>query len=363
MIEPAHAAVAPVFTVDGELVRELARDCIRLEVCEGLGGLRTMQAWFLAAGRDAPGPPAPMLHLDGDTIDLGRSVRVSLGTDGVQRHVFEGVVSAVEAHFPDGGPALVTVLAEDALMRLRMTRRMRTYTRVTDAAIAAQLADAHGLDADAAADGPTYDVVQQLNQSDLAFLRERARLVQAELWCTGRTLHFRTRAKREATSLTLVHGGDLLSVRLCADLAAQRDTVVVTGFDAATQQAIDERAGPEVIDAEVGGRRSRTGPRLVGTALGASTSFRVREAALTADEARAWARAEMARRGRRFVTVTGTTRGSPDMVVGSRLRLELVGTPFLGAGYYVTHITHTFDHVAGFRTCFEAERPLLNEVL
>ena len=40
-------------------------------------------------------------------------------------------------------------------------------------------------------DGPRYDVVQQLNQSDLAFLRERARLVQAELWCDGRTLHLK----------------------------------------------------------------------------------------------------------------------------------------------------------------------------
>jgi phage protein D len=361
MTEPVIAAVAPVFTVGGQLSGELARDCVRLEVCEGVEGLRTMEAWFLAVGRDASGPPQPMLHLDGDTVDLGREVRVSLGPDGVQRHVFEGVVSAVEAHFGDGEPPLVVVLAEDALMRLRMTRRMRSYTNVTDARIASQIAGLHGLDDDTAADGPSYAVVQQLNQSDLAFLRERARLVQAELWCTGRTLHFRTRAKREATTMALVHGGDLLSARFCADLSAQRSTVVVTGYDASKQRPIDERAGPEVIDAEISG--GRTGPRLVETALGASTSFRVREAALTSGEAGAWARAEMARRGRRFVTVTGTTRGSPDMVVGTRLRLELVGAPFEGAGYYVTHVTHSFDQVHGFRTRFEAERATLNEVV
>ena len=359
MIEPAYAAVAPVFSVEGELARDLARDCVRLEVCEGVEGLRTMQAWFMATGREASGPPGPLLHLDGRTIDLGRAIKVSLGPDGIQRHVFDGVISAVELSFR-GTQAVLVVLAEDQLMRLRMTRRMRSYTNTTDAGIARTLADAHGLDADAAARGPTYDVVQQLNQSDLAFLRERARLVQAELWCDGRTLYFRTRDKREGTAITLVQGNHLLSVRLRADLAAQRGTVVVTGYDATRQRTIDRRAGPEAIEAEATG--GRNGPRLVTTALGGSTSLRVREVALTTDEADAWARAEMLRRARRFVTVEGTTRGSPDMVVGSRVRLELVGAPFEGPGYYVTHVEHTFDAVNGLRTRFEAERPTLNEV-
>ena len=101
-------------------------------------------------------------------------------------------------------------------MRLRMTRRMRTYTEVTDADIAQPIADEHGLQADVDVDGPRYDVVQQLNQSDLAFLRERARLVQAELWCTGRTLHFSSRPRRRGTELTLVRGNELLSVAAAA---------------------------------------------------------------------------------------------------------------------------------------------------
>ncbi|MGH3823172.1 MAG: phage late control D family protein [Pseudonocardiaceae bacterium] len=360
MTEPAFAAAAPVFTVGGQPARDLARDCIRLEVTEGVEGLRTMQAHFLATAGDATGPPQRLLHLDGDDVDFGRPLRVSLGPDGVQRFVFDGTVSAIEAVFGDGQPPLVVVLAEDALMRLRMTRRMRTYTEVTDADLAAEIAGEHGLEADVDVDGPRYDIVQQLNQSDLAFLRERARLVQAELWCTGRTLHFRTRPQREGTRLTLVQGNHLLSVRLCADLSHQRSTVVVTGYDAQGEQPIDEQAGADVVDAEITG--GRTGPRLVERALGTSTTYRVREAALTSAEAAAWARAEMLRRGRRFVTVVGMTRGSPDMVVGSRLRLELVGAPFDGEGYYVTRVSHTFDNVQGFRTRFEAERASINEV-
>jgi phage protein D len=209
-------------------------------------------------------------------------------------------------------------------------------------------------------DGPRYDVVQQLNQSDLAFLRERSRLVQAELWVEGRTLHLASRTRRSGTELTLVQGNQLLSVRLCADLAHQRSEVVVTGYDASAADVIDERAQAEVIDAEVS--RGRTGPRVVELALGASTTLRVREAALTGAEARAWARAEMLRRARRFVSVVGTTRGSPDMVVGSRLTLQQVGAPFEGSGYYVTRLRHTVDLARGLRTYFEAERATVNEV-
>ncbi|MGR6320732.1 contractile injection system protein, VgrG/Pvc8 family [Micromonospora soli] len=360
MTEAPLTVVSPVFTVDGQLMRELARDCFRLDVCEGVEGLRKLQACFLATGAGALGPPGDLLHLDGGTIDLGKSLRVAIGAQHEQRFVFDGKVSAIELTLGDADPPYVTVFAEDALMGLRMTRRMRTYRDKTDAEVAAELAREHGLQADTDADGPRYDVVQQFNQSDLAFLRERARLVQAEIWCTERTLHFRTRSQRTGSEVTLVRGGDLIEARLTADLSAQRSAVVVTGYDADRREVINEKAGPDALDAEVTG--GRLGARLVERALGASTTLRVREAALTSAEASAWARAEMLRRGRKFVTVNGTTNGTPDLMVGSRLTLQRSGAPFDGSGYYVTRVRHTFDLRRGFRTCFDAERATLNEV-
>jgi uncharacterized protein len=359
MTETPVATVSPVFLVEEELVRDLARDCVGLEISEGLTGLRTLDARFLAAGAGATGPPGPLLHVDGGTVDLGRRLRVAIGPLDTQRYVFDGNVSGIELILDDGAPPVAGVLAEDVLMRLRMTRRMRTWSDKTDAEIASAIAREHGLQADTDADGPRLDVVQQLNQSDLAFLRERARLIQAEIWCTGRTLHFRSRGVREGTAVTLVKGSELLNVRLRADLAHQRSEVTVTGYDATSGRTIDERAGPDVVESEASGGRS--GARLVTSALGASATLRVREAALTSGEAKAWAKAEMLRRGRSFVTATGTTKGTPDLVVGSRLRMEQVGEPFEGGGYYVTKVCHSFNLRRGFRTTFEAERPTLNE--
>ena len=360
MTEPTYASAGPVFSVDGERLPSLARDCVRLDIDEGVEGLRTLRLHVFATGGGATGPPDRMIYLDGGTLDFGKQLTVSLGPDGGQRTVFDGTISAIEAVF-DGrrGPEVV-ISAEDALMRLRMTRRMRTYTDVTDADLASAIAGEHGLQAEVDVDGPRYDVVHQLNQSDLAFLRERARLVRAELWADGRTLHMASRPRRAGTELTLVQSNDLESVRLCADLAHQRSDVVVTGYDAATAEVIDERAQADAIDAEI--TSGRTGPRIVQQALGAAATLRVREGALTDEEARAWAGAEMLRRARRFVTVIGTTRGTPDLVVGSRLTLQQVGAPFEGAGYYVTRVRHTVDLVRGLRTCFEAERATVNEV-
>jgi len=201
--------------------------------------------------------------------------------------------------------------------------------------------------------------VQQWNQSDLAFLRARARLIQAEVWLTGETLHFATRGNRNGTTITLIQGDELLEVRIRADLAHQRTAVRVSGYDARDRDRIEEEAGGDVVQAEISS--GRTGPQVLERAFGARVSRVVRDAPLVAAEARAWARAELRRRARAFVTVTGTTNGTPDMVVGSVLTLDRVGKPFNGGGYYVTRVCHAYDLTDGFRTHFDAERATVSE--
>jgi phage protein D len=350
-------STAPVFKLDGSVEGSLGRDLLRLEIEHSLEGLKTLSAHFIAVGPGS-GESEQLLHLDGSDLDFGKRLEVSIGPPGDERIVFQGLISAIEADFDEGRAARAVVFAEDALMKLRMTRRMKTYEQMSDADIAAQIAGEHGLSPDTAADGPSYDVVQQWNQSDLAFLRERARLVQAELWVDDQTLCFKTRPNRSETTLTLTRGRQLLSARVRADLAHQRSTVKVSGFDASQRAQIEQEAGGDAIQAEASG--GRTGPSVLEQALGERVSHRVREAPLVDAEATAWAQADMLRRSRAFVTVTGTTNGSADMVVGSKLTLEDVAPPFEGGDYYVTRICHTYDLDSGHRTHFEAERPTVS---
>lgn len=348
----------PVFKVDGQVKGQLAKDLSRLEIEEATDGLKTLKMSLIAIGTQANAPVQGQLYLDGQILDFGKEMEVSIGSADAARIVFKGKISALEAAFSSDREPHVTAYAEDVLMNLRMTRRMKTWKNQSDADIANAIAAEHGISADTAAPGPTYDVVQQWNQSDLAFLRERARLIQAEVWIENDRLCFKTRPNRHGTAIRLVQGGDLLDIKLRADLAHQRSKVKASGFDASQREAITEEAGPDAIQAEIQGGVS--GPQLLQRAFGGRESFRVREVPLLAEEAQAYAKAEMLRRCRSFVTAIGTTSGTADMVVGSNLNLDLVGKPFEGEGYYAVRVCHTWDRKDGFRTHFEAHRATLN---
>ena len=358
MTEALLVSTAPVFKVDGQTHGEMARDLIRLEVEESTEGQKTLTARLMAVGPKPGQGTEDLLYIDG-TLDFGKPLEVSLGATAEARTIFKGKISALEISFHEGSPPEVMVFAEDQLMDLRMTRHSKTYKNKSDADIASDIASQHGLQADVAADGPTYKVVQQFNTSDLAFLRERGSLVQAEVWLDENKLCFKTRGNRSGTAITLVQGNHLIDVQARADLAHLRTKVKVSGYDAGARDKIEEEAGSDAVNAEVSG--GKTGVSILQQAFGDRVSFRVRGAPLESAHASAWSKAEMLRRARGFVTVAGVTRGTPDMVVGSKLALQNLGKPFEGDGYYVTRVLHAYDSVDGHRTRFSAERATIQE--
>ena len=111
------------------VVAELARDVVRLEVEESTEGLRTLRGQFLAAGPGATGPRSQLLHLDGGDLDFGKALEVALGPPGTSGSSSRASSRRSRRGSRTAQPPSVTAYAEDALMRLRMTRRMRTYQR------------------------------------------------------------------------------------------------------------------------------------------------------------------------------------------------------------------------------------------
>jgi uncharacterized protein len=353
MTDVLSTVTAPLFRVDGETSGALARDILDLSVVHSTMGLATLEATFQASGPGGDNSDR-LAYLDGVVVDFGKEIQVSLGANGHEAIVFTGTVSAIEARFADHLTPRVVVFAEDALGKLRLTRRTRTYEKCSDAHVARQLADEHGLTADCTAEGPTYDRVQQWQQSDLAFLRDRARLIQAEIWVDDDGLHFVSRGQRNGTDVELDGLHDIISADLRADLAHQRTSVVVSGYDAQSREVINEEVGSEVVQAEVS--TGRTGPDIMRAALGEHAATRARDVPLTAEEAYAWGKAEMLRRARQFVTARVVTNGNPDLMVGSKVTLDGVGKPFDGDGYYCTRVVHTYDLDKAHRTHADLER-------
>lgn len=359
MTDELFTTSSPVFTIDGEDVGELARDIVHLHIDHNVDGLKRLRARFVALGPASRSEHGTLLYLDGQQVDFGKTIKVSIGPPSQQRFVFDGLISAMEIQYDEGEEPEFCLYAEDKLMHMRMTRRARTYTDMSDADIATELANEHGLVPNVDVEGPTYDLIQQANMSDLAFLRERARLLQAEIWVEGDDFYMQTRDRREATSVTLTRGTDLISVKACADLAHQRTSVRVCSYDANAREVIDEVAEEDALDSEI--TNGKSGVAILKTAMGDFASHRVREVPVESQEAADWARAELLRRGRSFVTVNSVTHGTPDLMVGSLITLEQMGTPFDGEGYYATQVEHTYDLSSGHRPGFEATRATVSE--
>jgi len=354
MNAPLHYSARPRVDLDGSAADDLVRDLVRMDVRADALGLRRLRLELAALGPRAGADNEALLWLDGQRLRLGSELRIAAGPLETGRVVFEGRISRIEAQFCQGELPIAVCEAEDALWPLRMSRRFKTWKQMGLADIAQQLASEHGLSAQVDAESPTWDVVQQWNESDLALLRQLAARVGAELWVEGTTLHLATRAQRGGTPLTLVQGNELIALAIDCDLAAQRSEVLVSGYDAQGEEAIGESAGNGDLGGLAAGGTS--GPQALEQAFKAFKTQRPLDVPLHGAEATARAKAEMKRRAQRFVRARGLATGTAQMDVGSPLRLERVGALFEGEGYVVCELHHQFDMQHGFRTAFVAER-------
>lgn len=294
------------------------------------------------------------LYSDRKVLDFGKPVSLRVGAGDKEDDVFSGRITALEGLFPADRAPEITVLAEDRFQDLRMTRRTRTFEDIDAAGVLQQVASDHGLTPDVDVTGPTHPVVAQVNQSDLAFVRDLARRSGAEVWVEGSTLHAAPRSRRSGAAAELTLGRELKEVAVTADLAGQRTAVSVSGWDVSGKEAIDFEATDSVIGSELDGATS--GASILGQTLGERRERLVHKVPVTTSEAQAAAESAMRESARKFMSCRGVAEGDARIRVGSVVDLGGLGDAFNGR-YHVVEVKHTFDVTRGFVTTFEAERP------
>ena len=343
-VKPAR----PTITVGGQDKDLLGQGLLGMVVHETVSGLYRCEAvfgnWGTVAGQTG------FLYFDRRLLDFGKAFAIKLGSDTL----FDGRITGLEAHFPEGRPPELAVLAEDRFQDLRMTRRTRTFADVSDADVMQTVAGDHGLSPSISVSGPTHKVLAQVNQSDLAFLRERARAIDAELWMSGQTLNVKPRSGRSGAALPLAFGRELREFSALSDLAGQRTSVNVSGWDVSSKSALTHESAESVVSGEVGGDVS--GVSILKSALGDRKEALVHGVPINGQEAQARADAYFKAMARRFVTGRGIAETDGRLRVGAAAQLEGLGPLFSGK-YYVAEVRHVFDGAQGLRTEFMAERP------
>ncbi len=351
-VAPGLYPARPALLLDGQEQPGLSDGLQELLVEESSAGLSRCEATFANWG--PKGGAAGFLYFDRKLIDFGKALTITIGGGQAEGQIFEGRVMGIEGRFLRSRPPEVLVLAEDRLQDLRMTRRTRTFENLTDADLFQQVASQHGLQADVDVTGPTHRVLAQINQSDLAFLRERARAVDAELWVDGKTLKVKSRNRRQTGDVTLTYGQGLLEFSVRADLAGQVSSFTASGWDVSSKQPITHRASDSALSSELNGDSG--GSALLNQVIGQRQQQVVHDLPCTTQEAQALAEGNYRRTARRFVAGTGVAEGDARLRVGAKLQLRGLGTLFDGS-YYINRARHVFDAMNGYRTYFAVERP------
>jgi phage protein D len=307
-------------------------------------------AWFALELSNWDADRLQVSWSDGTLFALGAAVEIRLGSVGDLHPVLQGEVTSLEPVFSAANPPLLTVGGYGYAHRLTRMRRSRSFTTMTDSAIAAQVARDAGLRAEVTDSRVRLGYVAQANQTDWAFLRERAARIGYEVVVRDKVLQFRPPATTAHPQATLGIGREVTEFRPRLTAVGQVGEVTVRGWDVVTKQAVVGRRTAATV-APMGATRS--GAKTADAAFGTSILTHV-------DLRPGKAEADMIAAGNLAVGALGHVRatvecgGRPALRVGGVVQIEDAGVRFSGP-YYVTGVTHTLD-AEGYRTSLTVER-------
>lgn len=283
-----------------------------------------------------------LVWVDDDVFAPGTAVEVEAGYAGQPAPLFHGEIVSLDLEMSADARAVLTITAYDVLHRLGRGRRSAPYMKKTYADIVRDIArESYNLEVDAEDDAaldPARAIVHQENESDLSFVLGLARQIGFELFADASKIVFRKSRLGDPPELTLDLARDL--IRFSAHLAAasQLGGVDVIALHTDSKERIQaSEDNPDTADDAF--------------RAGATREVIVEDALTTQDQAKARAKAELARIRGGYLHATATALGRPDLAAGMMIRIDNLGARFSGA-YYVTSVTHSLAATGGLRTSF-----------
>ncbi len=298
--------------------------------------------------------------------DFAHELSVQAGTQPGAPLLFRGHLTRFTTRYNESAPPVNSMLAEDRLRRLRMTRRSQSFAEQNDGQIITSIAQQHNLQTttNLYSIPLIYPLVNQSDQSDLDFIHERAQKLEAEFWVAADNTTLVLQARRAwgtQPALTLHYGAQLTRFEVTADLTDQRTAVQVTGWDEQSKEVIHASAGALSATTEL--NQGLSGSALLSQVMGDRPLPVVDSVPLNTAEATQTANSQFDIRARRFIHGKGwITGGEPHLCIGRVVALEGLGGWFSG-NYYVTAVRHSFDPQTGYQTLFEVERADLGQKL
>ncbi len=283
----------------------------------------------------------PQLALiNGKDLACGTAIDVELGFHTRLKNVFHGEVVAHEPLFLRDAPPALRVVCLETLHRLALSPATRALNDVDDRQIAAQIAQEHGLSAEAP-EG-TREHVLQANVTDAAFLRRIAAKSGNAVRIDGKKLIIGPPRAGQEVAIGPGEGLRNLKVRISSN--SQVGEVTVHGWDPKAKREITASAKPQGATQQ--GAKDHGGKAILSLAGAAKPPDTA--------TAEAMAKARLRKTAEGFIRAEGDAIGNPDIVPGTVLRFDDLGAGLDGQ-YRVEHAAHVFDR-HGYRVTFRAVR-------
>lgn len=285
--------------------------------------------------------------LDEGPFDLTKEVEIQAAKAGGEKvPLIKGEITALEPIFGEGMIAELVVRGYDKSHRLFREIKSKAYLNKKDSDLANEIAKAVNLEAQVDTTATVYDHIYQHNQSDMAFLMQRAWRIGYECFVTEGKLYFR-KPPAGGDSATLTWGDDLLSFRLRMTLAEQVKEVFVKGWDVSKKEAIVGQASEGKLYPKIG--ESKDGAAWANT-FGTGKLVIVDQPVGSQAEANVLAAARLDEISGAFVEAEGEAFRRPVVQAGKMVKLEKLGKRLSGT-YLVTRATHLYTP-EGLKTVF-----------
>lgn len=340
-----RAGVKPKVEIDGSPLAANLEPLLELAVVDEHVHRPDM---FMLSFRDVGHDIAQQAHLQ-----IGAKVKISAPspTGGGSELLIDGEITALEADIDATGTRAIA-RGYDGSHRLHRGRVTQTYQNVKDSDIAQTIASRAGLRPGTIDDSQvTHEHVSQVNESDWAFLNQRADEIGFEVAVTEGKLHFRKPKPSDqgpgsgnndsSNPLQLVWNQDLLEFRPRVSSSEQVNDVKVRGWDPKAKQAVigSAPAGTDSIDLPAT-------PSALAGKFGGHTYSEVDIPLTSQREVDATAKAVADQIGSAVAEAEGVARGNPKLKAGTPVSVASVAADFIGK-YTLTHTRHVFDAHAG----------------
>ncbi|HEU4323607.1 MAG TPA: VgrG-related protein [Roseiflexaceae bacterium] len=295
--------------------------------------------------------------IDSTTFTIGDDVTIAASDhSGTVKPIMNGEITALEPVLSQRSQMLL-VRGYDRSHRLQRGHRTRTFLKQGDADIVGQIARETGLRAEAEGGSERYDYVIQDNQTDLAFLRERAARIGYQVGVEQKTLRFRRAAQQPEQSATLAWGQTLLEFQLRMTALGQPNEVQVRGWDPAAKRPVVGSASRPAEPSKIG--ESKGGGAVAQQAFGTAAKLVCTDQPVhTQSEANALAQAVLDQRAGDYLQAEGRCLGEPALTPGTLVEITGLGRRLSGQ-YFVTAVRHTFTPADGYISTFfvRGQRP------